>query len=255
MPANPSRELPLITKSQAVRDLMSLMDRCALGITLVVDSNQRLEATITDGDVRRAILIGIDLDQPIADLLALRNDRERDGRPVIASIGTAREELRRLMAEHRIRQIPLLDAEERVVDLAMDSDYLASSALPLDGFILGRIVTNPYNASGLKCLSCGTSDWKTRAEAITCLCCSAAYPIDDGVIQMCVSDDSDDVRRFYAGFSGTPFVHASFETNPLIYITTRAYRQFLEKVFHNPAGSLIDFGCGDGRFSLGAVEL
>ena len=40
------------------------------------------------------------------------------------------------MAEYRIRQIPLLDAEKRVVDIALDSDFLAASALPLDGFIM-----------------------------------------------------------------------------------------------------------------------
>jgi len=136
MPANPSHELPLITRSQAVRDLMGLMDRCALGITLVVDEHRRLEATITDGDVRRAILLGVELDQAISDLLATRKDSGRAGRPVTAPIGTAPEELRQLMAKHRIRQIPLLDSEEHVVDIVLDSDYLAASALPLDGFIM-----------------------------------------------------------------------------------------------------------------------
>ena len=58
MPANPSRGSPLITESSTVRELMTLMDRCALGIVLVVDEQRRLEATITDGDVRRAILSG-----------------------------------------------------------------------------------------------------------------------------------------------------------------------------------------------------
>lgn len=133
MTANLSRELPLITKSGDVRELMSLMDRCALGITLVVDEGRRLEATITDGDVRRAILLGIELDQPIVDLLAVR---KASGRPVTAPVGTTPEELLRLMAEYRIRQIPLLDAEGRVADIAVDSDYLAASALPLDGLIM-----------------------------------------------------------------------------------------------------------------------
>ncbi|MBB5066463.1 nucleotidyltransferase family protein [Granulicella mallensis] len=133
MPAHPSHELPLITRSQAVRELMSLMDRCALGITLVVDEDRRLEATITDGDVRRAILLGIELDQPVSDLLSTRKG---NGHPITASLGTPPEELCRLMAESRIRQIPLLDAEERVVDIALDSDYLAAVALPLDGFIM-----------------------------------------------------------------------------------------------------------------------
>jgi dTDP-glucose pyrophosphorylase/CBS domain-containing protein len=136
MPANPSHELPLIVKSRAVRELMSLMDRCALGITLVVDEYGRLEATVTDGDVRRAILLGIELDQPVSDLLAARTDNGRDGRPVTAPSGTPPEELCQMMAEYRIRQIPLLDAEERVVDIALDSDYLTASALPLDGFIM-----------------------------------------------------------------------------------------------------------------------
>ena len=81
MPANPSHELPLIAKSSAVRELMSLMDRCALGITLVVDEHRRLEATITDGDVRRAILLGIELDQPVSELLAARTDNGRADAP------------------------------------------------------------------------------------------------------------------------------------------------------------------------------
>jgi len=40
------------------------------------------------------------------------------------------------MAEHSIRHIPLLDADGGVVDIALGSDYLAASALPLDGFIM-----------------------------------------------------------------------------------------------------------------------
>ena len=133
MPANPSRELPLITKSSTVRELMSLMDRCAMGITLVVDQDQRLEATITDGDVRRAILLGIELDETTDQLLSTRKER---GRPVTASVDADADELRQLMAQCGVRQIPLLDSDQRVVDIALDSDYLAASALGLDGFIM-----------------------------------------------------------------------------------------------------------------------
>ena len=136
LPANPSHELPLLAKSNSVRELMTLMDRCALGIVLVVDDYRRLEATITDGDIRRAILLGVELDRPVGELLATSKGNGRNGRPVTAPYNTPPEELRQIMAEYRIRQIPLLDAEERVVDVAMDSDYLATSVLPLDGFIM-----------------------------------------------------------------------------------------------------------------------
>jgi dTDP-glucose pyrophosphorylase/CBS domain-containing protein len=131
-----SRELPLIARSNTVRELMGLVDRCALGIVLVVDDQKRLEATITDGDVRRAILVGIELDQPVSELLETRKNHPRNGAPVTAPFGAPADEVRRLMAEFHIRQIPLLDAEQRVVDIAIESDYIEQTALPLDGFIM-----------------------------------------------------------------------------------------------------------------------
>ncbi|HMD20856.1 MAG TPA: class I SAM-dependent methyltransferase [Alloacidobacterium sp.] len=115
-------------------------------------------------------------------------------------------------------------------------------------------MANLYNASGLQCLSCGGSNWKASMEAIICLSCQTAYAVNDGVVQMQTMNDGDDVTQFYAATNGTDFVDASFESNTLIYITTRGYRQFLDKVFQEPKSSLMDFGCGDGRFSLWAAE-
>jgi len=112
------------------------MDRCALGIALAVDESGRLEATITDGDVRRAILLGVELDQPVGKLVEMRKERTPNAAAITAPVGTAAEELRRMMAKFRIRQIPLLDDEGRVADIAMDSDYFAASPLALDGFIM-----------------------------------------------------------------------------------------------------------------------
>jgi 2-polyprenyl-3-methyl-5-hydroxy-6-metoxy-1,4-benzoquinol methylase len=115
-------------------------------------------------------------------------------------------------------------------------------------------VTNPYNAAGLRCLSCNSSNWKASATVLTCQLCHATYVIDDGVVDMGASANKDDVTQFYASINGASFVDASLESNPLIYITTRAYRQFLDKVFQEPGGSFLDLGCGDGRFSLWAAE-
>jgi dTDP-glucose pyrophosphorylase len=134
MPTSSPHELPLVTRSVTVRELLRVMDRCALGITLVVDEDRRLIATITDGDIRRAILLGLELDQPVIRLLEVCKEHRRASSPVTAPLGTSTEELRRLMMEHSVRQIPLMDADGRVADVAMESDYLAS--LSLDGFIM-----------------------------------------------------------------------------------------------------------------------
>lgn len=115
-------------------------------------------------------------------------------------------------------------------------------------------MTTIYQASGLQCTSCGNASWESDAERLKCSQCGSLYTIDDGVIRMHVPDENDDVTRLYTAFDGTHFVNASFESNPLIYITTRAYLRFLERVFPAPTGNLMDFGCGDGRLSLWAAE-
>jgi 2-polyprenyl-3-methyl-5-hydroxy-6-metoxy-1,4-benzoquinol methylase len=115
-------------------------------------------------------------------------------------------------------------------------------------------LTAIYETSGLRCLSCGGTVWKAAPEAVTCSLCGADYAIDDGVVQMHLRDADDAVTRHYSALDGAHFVDVSFENNPLVYLTTRAYRRFLEKFFPKPGGALMDFGCGDGRFSLWASE-
>jgi 2-polyprenyl-3-methyl-5-hydroxy-6-metoxy-1,4-benzoquinol methylase len=71
---------------------------------------------------------------------------------------------------------------------------------------------------------------------------------------MDTANEKDEVTEFYSATGGVKFIGASFEENPLVYITTRAYCKFLDKVFQEPKKALLDFGCGDGRFSLWAAE-
>ena len=136
MTLNPSKTLPVVVGSSTIRELLKVIDSGGLGIALVVDSCRRLEATITDGDVRRAILFGIELDAAVSGLLAMRKESANDTPPVTAPLGSTAEQICRLMAERRLRQVPIVDSESRVVDIAMESDYVANRDLPLDGFIM-----------------------------------------------------------------------------------------------------------------------
>ena len=45
----------------ALKQVLAVIDQNAKGIALVVDDQQHLVATITDGDIRRAMLAGYDL--------------------------------------------------------------------------------------------------------------------------------------------------------------------------------------------------
>lgn len=111
-----------------------------------------------------------------------------------------------------------------------------------------------YEASGLKCPSCAGARWEPRVESISCLQCASVYAIEDGVLRMDTPPHSNEVSRFYALSGGTHFVGTTFADNPQVYCTTRTYRNFLAKNLPRPAGSVLDFGCGDGRLSLWALQ-
>ena len=72
-----SPNLPLVGTGASIRETMSVIDQYGKGIGLVVDEQQRLLATITDGDIRRAILAGTDLNQPVMQLKAEKKQHNR----------------------------------------------------------------------------------------------------------------------------------------------------------------------------------
>ena len=63
------RRLPIIPKGASLRDSLLTMTDGRMGLALIMDG-ERLEGIITDGDLRRAMLKGIDsLDHPVEDVM------------------------------------------------------------------------------------------------------------------------------------------------------------------------------------------
>ncbi len=119
-----------LSPDNSIRQAMSCIDLNGRGIALLVDQNGRLIGTITDGDVRRAMLAGIGLDTAVSVLL------ERKQQPVTALIGTSSETLLQLMREHTIYQIPLLDPAGCVVGLVTLGELLPPSRPPLQAVVM-----------------------------------------------------------------------------------------------------------------------
>lgn len=105
------------------------------GIALVVDKERRLVGTITDGDVRRAMLAGHPLDVPLQRILDQKNLSPYPA-PITASIHTDPAALLRMMHDAVVRQIPLLDDAARVAGLVTVEDLLPDEELPLQAVIM-----------------------------------------------------------------------------------------------------------------------
>jgi dTDP-glucose pyrophosphorylase len=124
----------LIQPGASVWEAIEAVDRSGAGIALLVDEDCHLIGTITDGDVRRAILHGVSMDVAAAALLDYRPEEYR--RPTVAPLGTERPEILQLMQSRGIRHVPVLDDEGRVVDLVWLNELVKECELPLRAVVM-----------------------------------------------------------------------------------------------------------------------
>jgi perosamine synthetase len=124
-----------ISSKDTIRQAMENIDSNLCGLALVVDFDMRLIGTITDGDVRRAVLAGINLEVPAVELLKNKQDPHYLT-PVTAPVGTAPDALLRIMNERIVRQIPIINEKQQVTDLVTLEDLLPSKHISFQAMVL-----------------------------------------------------------------------------------------------------------------------
>ncbi|RED84035.1 nucleotidyltransferase family protein [Cohnella phaseoli] len=104
----------LLSNNCSIRDAIECLESNSLGIVLVVNGYQVLEGTITDGDIRRGILKGISLTEPVGTIM--------NHKPTVAFEHEGKASLRAIMTNKHIRQIPVVDRLGRIVRLETSED-------------------------------------------------------------------------------------------------------------------------------------
>lgn len=108
----------LVEPGATIRDAIAAIDAGGIEIALLVDDQRKLLGTVSDGDVRRALLRGVTLDAPVEEVA--------NPGPITAPVATLRPELVSLMTEKWVEQIPLIE-DGRVVDVAHLHDLVDPS--------------------------------------------------------------------------------------------------------------------------------
>jgi dTDP-glucose pyrophosphorylase len=108
----------LVTPSTSIIKTMKNIDQTAAQIALVVDDDLRLLGTVTDGDIRRGILRGISLDDQVSKVM--------NKNPITMRKGASKQEIRKMFQEKKLRQLPILNKNNQVVDVIF-SDILFDS--------------------------------------------------------------------------------------------------------------------------------
>lgn len=118
----PGLERSLVRHDASLRAALESLDRSGFGVALVVDDDGRLGGLFTDGDVRRAIIGGTDLDtSPLSDLLAGRG-RTGTRSPVVVGPTASSADARDVMERTGVRHVPVVDDQHRPIGLHLWSD-------------------------------------------------------------------------------------------------------------------------------------
>jgi dTDP-glucose pyrophosphorylase len=102
-------ESTLVAPTTSLEETIACIDRSALRIALVVDAERRLLGTLTDGDVRRALLQHLSLRTPVGEVMWKK--------PQVAERHWTRERVLSVMEAKRLLQLPVVDEMNRIIGL------------------------------------------------------------------------------------------------------------------------------------------
>lgn len=104
-----------IKNNTGIRESIKFMDEIGLGILFVIDEKMNILGLVTDGDFRRAILSGIDLNQEIEQI---KNTNFK-----FATLNTNKNEIISIFKNSKIRHLPIIE-NNKLVDLILKEDIL-----------------------------------------------------------------------------------------------------------------------------------
>lgn len=106
----------LVSPEISLREAIKRIDASGIQMALVADADMRLCGVLSDGDVRRSILNGVDLDGPVSQAM--------NAHPKTGSIHTLRAEVLATMRRFMFHHLPLIDDEGRLAGLATLDEFM-----------------------------------------------------------------------------------------------------------------------------------
>ncbi|MHB1407165.1 MAG: nucleotidyltransferase family protein [Desulfitobacteriaceae bacterium] len=103
-------------------EALEVINRDVLQIALVIRENGNLQGTVTDGDIRRAILKGLSLTTPVDEIM--------NKAPVTINATSRERDALFLMQAKGIHQLPVLDDQGKVLGIYVLSDLIAARVKP-----------------------------------------------------------------------------------------------------------------------------
>jgi dTDP-glucose pyrophosphorylase/CBS domain-containing protein len=108
-----------IPPDASIREAMLAIERAACELALVVDDEGHLNGTASDGDLRRGLLAGAKLDDPVKPHVTTA--------AVVASPADSRAEVLDVMRARSVSQVPVVDERGRLVSIHLLRELIGAS--------------------------------------------------------------------------------------------------------------------------------
>lgn len=111
-----------LKRIDTIGNAIAVIEAGQVQLALVVDENKRLVGTVTDGDIRRALIRGASLDAPVGTIMFTEFRCLHEG--------ATEEEAISLMHREMIDQIPALDEQGRVIRIFLLKELIKPKKRP-----------------------------------------------------------------------------------------------------------------------------
>jgi dTDP-glucose pyrophosphorylase len=99
----------LLKPTSTIKEALNIINRGAIQIALVVDENEKLLGTLTDGDIRRGLLNNLSLDESIETIIFKT--------PTVCTTEDTKEKVLEIALAKKLHQIPIVDKDGKLVGI------------------------------------------------------------------------------------------------------------------------------------------
>lgn len=101
----------LVNQNSSIKEAMRIIDKGAIRIAIVVDDKNKLKGIVTDGDIRRGILAGINIEEEASKIM--------NKNPIYSHITDSNEKILNSIKGKKILGLPLVDNDMIVRDFVL----------------------------------------------------------------------------------------------------------------------------------------
>ncbi|MBK8962638.1 MAG: CBS domain-containing protein, partial [Candidatus Competibacteraceae bacterium] len=113
----------VISPSASIAQAIAQLDKAGMGALALCASEWKLWGLLTDGDIRRALLLSVNLEEPCGTVA--------NRTPVFALAPISTAEALHLLNQHDINHLPVVDADGQLQDFLLRKDLVTEAEFAL----------------------------------------------------------------------------------------------------------------------------